>query len=225
MTDYLGSVRAVVDETSGEFYKVSDSFSNNNPVNFVDLDGREIHVASEYQEQFIDDLKEIFGDKVESFSFDGEKLTLNVTKKEFKKGLNRDQKALFKGLEKALSDRTETSVIYENSVNIKENGKVQNIDVIRDYGGGAYIKDKGIIVVAPDIGTVTVWPDDFSSPVEVAQNTTSGLFHEIGERNESDETLRGNVIIYENYARQILGLPKRPYDWTHRNPQPIYPIN
>lgn len=79
--------------------------------------------------------------------------------------------------------------------------------------------------MAPNIGTVTVMPDDFSPPVEVIQNTTSGLFHEIGERNKSHETLRGGVIIYENYARRILGLPKRPYDWTHIDPQTSYPIN
>lgn len=47
-----------------------------------------------------------------------------------------------------------------------------------------------IIVVAPDIGTVEVCPDDFSSPVEVVQNTASGLFHEIGERHESNEKIR-----------------------------------
>jgi hypothetical protein len=41
-----------------------------------------------------------------------------------------------------------------------------------------------IIVVAPDIGTVEVYPDDFSSPVEVVQNTVSGLFHEM-ERDKN----------------------------------------
>lgn len=71
-----------------------------------------------------------------------------------------------------------------------------------------------IIVVAPDIGTVEVYPDDFSSPVEVVQNTVSGLFHEIGERQESNEKIRGSVIIYENYARRISGLHERPTTLT-----------
>ena len=81
-----------------------------------------------------------------------------------------------------------------------------------------------IIVVAPDIGAVEVYPDDFSSPVEVVQNTASGLFHEIGERQESNEKIRGSVIIYEDYARRISGLPERPYDFNHINPQTSWQI-
>ena len=47
----------------------------------------------------------------------------------------------------------------------------------------------------------------------VQQNTTSTLFHEIGERNTPRRVLqRGVVIDYENYVRRILGLPHRPYD-------------
>ena len=47
----------------------------------------------------------------------------------------------------------------------------------------------------------------------VQQNTTSTLFHEIGERNTPRNVLqRGVVIDYENYVRRIIGLPHRPYD-------------
>ena len=102
---------------------------------------------------------------------------------------------------------------------------MKNVDIVKDWGGALYDKDKQTIVVAPDIGTVEVYPDDFSSPVEVVQNTTSGLFHEIGERHESNEKIRGSVIIYENYARRILKLPERPYDFNHINPRTLYPIN
>ena len=213
------------DPLSEKYYGISPyAFCNNNPVNLVDPDGRKIRVASEYQRQFSDDLKAIFGDKVESFSFEDEELTLNVSKKDFKKGLSRDQKALFRGLYKALSDDLETIVVYENNYSREVNGEVQNIDIIKNGGGAICTIDKRTIVVAPNIGTVTVTPDDFSLPVEVIQNTTSGLFHEIGERNESNEILRGGVIIYENHARRILGLPERPFDLQHVNPLTIYPI-
>jgi RHS repeat-associated protein len=179
------------DPLSEKYYGVSPyAFCNNNPVNLVDPDGRKIRVASEYQKQFSDDLKAIFGDKVESFSFEDEELTLNVSKKDFKKGLSRDQKALFRGLYKALSDDLETTVVYENNYSREVNGEVQNIDVIKDYGGALCTKDELLIVVAPNIGTVTVHPFDGSPSVEVIQNTASGLFHEKGERNESHETLR-----------------------------------
>ena len=132
---------------------------------------------------------------------------------------------LFRGLYKALSDDLEITVAYENNYSYEVNGEVKNINVINNYGGGVYIKEIRTIVVSPDIGTVTVWPDDFSPSVEVLQNTTSGLFHEIGELHESDETLRGGVIIYENHARRILRLPKRPFDFNHINPQTRYQIN
>ena len=63
-------------------------------------------------------------------------------------------------------------------------------DDIEAVFGALYDKENQIIVVAPDVGTVEVYPDDFSSPVEVVQNTVSGLFHEIGERQESNEKNR-----------------------------------
>ena len=214
------------DPLAEKYYSTSPYvFCNNNPVNFVDPDGRKIRVASEYQEQFKDDLEAIFGDKVELFSFEDEGLTLNVSKRDFMNGLNRDQKVLFRGLYKALADNIETTVAYENNYSIEVDGEVKNVDIVKDWGGALYDKDKQTIVVAPDIGTVDVYPDDFSSPVEVVQNTTSGLFHEIGERHESNEKIRGSVIIYENYARRILKLPERPYDFNHINPRTPYPIN
>lgn len=49
-------------------------------MNFVDPDGRDIRVANQYQKQFIADLSAIFADKTEAFSFEGDKLLLNVSK-------------------------------------------------------------------------------------------------------------------------------------------------
>ena len=210
------------DPLAEKYYSISPyAFCNNNPVNFVDPDGRDIRVANQYQKQFIADLSAIFADKTEAFSFEGDKLLLNVSKRDFMSGLNRDQKVLFKGLFKALSDETKTSIVYENYVSFEDNGELKSIDVIQEYGGGLSTKDKCMIVVAPDAGNVQVWPDVIPSiPQEVQQNTASVLFHEIGERNESNETNRGSVITYENHARRILNLPKRPYDWNHSNTVP-----
>ena len=213
------------DPLAEKYYGISPyAFCNNKPVNYVDPDGRKLRVAYEYQNQFKDDIEAVFGDKVESFSFEDEELRLNVSKRDFMKGLSWDQKCLFRGLYKALTDKRETKVAYENNYSIEDDGDVKNVDVIKEWGGALYDKESQIIVVAPDIGTVEVCPDDFSSPVEVVQNTASGLFHEIGERHESNEKIRGSVIIYENYARRILGLPERPYDLNHINPQTPYQI-
>lgn len=79
------------------------------------------------------------------------------------------------------------------------------------------------IVIAPNVGTVNVTLDQMqitSSGIvfptqNVLQNTTSALFHEIGERNTSNINYRGKVIEYENCVRKIIGLPVRPFDLNH----------
>jgi RHS repeat-associated protein len=104
------------DPLSEKYYGISPyAFCNNNSVNYVDPDVRKLRVASEYQNQFKDDIEAVFGDKVESFSFEDEELRLNVSKRDFMKGLSWDQKGLFRGLYKALTDKRETKVAYENN--------------------------------------------------------------------------------------------------------------
>ena len=92
------------------------------------------------------------------------------------------------------------------------------IDIIQEYGGGVYSAIDNIIVVAPQAGEITVQPESEPWTNElVNQNTTSVLFHEIAERNEKNPTFRGNVIIYENQVRNLIGLPHRPFDIYHSN--------
>lgn len=58
--------------------------------------------------------------------------------------------------------------------------------------------------------------------IDVNQNTTSALFHEIGELNMGkDAELRGGVIDYENHVRKTLNMDKRPYDMTHSKTIPL----
>ena len=105
-----------LDPLSEKYCSISPyAFCNNNPVNYVDPDVRKLLVASEYQNQFKDAIEAVFGDKVESFSFEDEELRLNVSKRDFMKGLSWDQKGLFIGLYKALTDKRETKVAYENN--------------------------------------------------------------------------------------------------------------
>lgn len=49
----------------------------------------------------------------------------------------------------------------------------------------------------------------------IKQNSTSLLFHEIGERITSNKTYRGAAIDYENNVRRIMDLSLRPYDIQH----------
>ena len=212
-----------IDPMAEKYYHLSPyAYCANNPIKYIDLRGDSINASAQYQKFLDTDLHEAFGEKASAFSFNGnDNLTLNMSPKEFQKGLSRDQKKLFRGLAKVMNDDEVTSVVYENTYEL--NGKMVN--VLEEYGGGAY--SNGTIVIAPNAGDIEVIPDivyynsiskSIGTMQTVKQNTTSILFHEIGERILGDEKeYRGNVIDYENYVRRIIGLPERPYDITHKH--------
>lgn len=56
------------------------------------------------------------------------------------------------------------------------------MDIVQEYGGGLYSKTDQVIVISPNVGNVEVILDviPFGSQV-IEQNTTTTLFHEIGE--------------------------------------------
>jgi|GEM_PF-3283848 len=203
------------------------AFCNNNPIRYIDPDGREIRVPEQYREQFMSDIRNVYGDKADRFSFnENGTLQLDGNAKDFTKGMTRDQKQAFKGLNKAMSDKQVTSVVYENTQDLTIGGETKSVDIVKEYGGGVYSKTDNMIVVAPNVGTVNVTLDEgiqiknrtISIPTQdVQQNTTSALFHEIGERNTKNANYRGAVIKYENYVRKAIGLPIRPMDTQHSN--------
>ena len=121
-----------------------------------------------------------------------------------------------------MNDKTVTSVVYEDYYMVTSNKEKRYVDVVADFGGALTAKEDNLIVVAPSVGEIEVELDYFQTntagslfPTQrVLQNTTSALFHEIGERNTTN-TFRGSVIDYENHVRKVIGLPVRPYDVTH----------
>ena len=200
------------------------AYCQNDPVRFIDPDGRELRVAKEYQEQFRKDLQKVFGDRVDMLSFnDNGTLQLNGKTIDFTKGMTKDQKAAYNGLYKAINDKQVTSVVYADYYNVTVNNEVKSSDIVKEFGGGVYSKTDNIIVIAPNVGSVEVTLDQIQITADglvfptqnVQQNTTSTLFHEIGERNTSNINFRGAVIDFENYVRRIIGLPSRPYDINH----------
>jgi len=214
-----------MDPLAEKYYDTSPyAWCGNNPVRFVDPDGREVRVAKEYQEQFRNDLQNVFGDRTNMLSFnDNGTLQLDGKTKDFTKGMTKDQKEAFKGLNKAMSDKQVTSVVYADNYNITAGNEIKSVDIVQEYGGGLYSKTDNLIVIAPNVGSVDVTLDQIQITANglgfpaqnVQQNTTSTLFHEIGERNTTNINFRGAVIDFENYARRVIGLPVRPYDLNH----------
>ena len=194
-------------------------YCNGNPVNFVDPDGKKLRVPKEYQQPFLMDMKLAFGNKVELFSFDDAGiLSIEARNQKFTSGLTSEQKKLFKGLTKVVRSKNITSVVYADEYELTIDNDKATHNILIEFGGGVYSKSDDVIVISPNVGAVEVTKDQFPFKSEIVeQNTTSTLFHEIGERNTHNVHYRGNVIDYENLVRRILKLPQRPYDLNHTN--------
>ncbi len=199
-------------------------YGANNPILFIDVNGDSISVDEQHREAFNNDMNNVFGENAKSFSFNSTgKLVFTGDKKD----LTKDQKKIFKEMNKLMSEETTTNIVYGDNYSVDSDDGIINIDPLAE-GGAATLKgvaingeNQNFIVVSPNIGEITVTSDKTYQKVNVSQNTTSGLFHEIGEVVCKSKTYRGDVIKYENYAREIIGLPLRPTDLAfHSN---IYP--
>jgi len=213
----------VIDRFAEKYYDFAPyQYGANNPMRYIDINGDSISVAEIYREQFAQDLNNAFGDKANSLTFNSAgKLTLDGKAKDFVKGMSKEQKELFKGFNKVMNSKETVSVAYENNYELNVGGKVRSVDVVQEFGGGLYSKTDNTIVVAPNVGAVEVTLDVFPFHNQgVNQNTTSTLFHEIGEVNTTNLKFRGGVIKYENHVRKIIGLPIRPTDLNHSNTIP-----
>jgi RHS repeat-associated protein len=209
-----------VDRFAHKYFALTPyQYGANNPVNFIDINGDSLGVAEKYREQFNQDIKNTFGDKAESLQFnENGKLVLNGSAKEFTKGMTKEQKATFKGLMKAMQSKQTTSIVYENNHELTVGEEKRTVDIVEEFGGGVYSKTDNTIVIAPNVGAVEVMLDKFPFKNEkVEQNTTSTLFHEIGELNTTNLEYRGEVITYENNVRSILKMSPRPTDLNHSN--------
>ena len=220
-----------IDPKSEDYYGISPYvYCGGNPMGATDVDGKKLKVEGESRDQLIKDLATVFGDKTSLLYFNDDGfLQLRGMDNAFKKGLDKDQVKAFKGLFKAMKDAQITKIEYTDQVQITTNdGGTQNMDLVKSFGGGAYFARESTIYISPKAGDIDISLDNFSSSgslfqmVKIEQNTTSVLFHEIGERNLGQNNYRGTVIDYENTVRSVIGLSKRPYDIYHSNIIPTH---
>ena len=214
-----------------------------NPVKLVDPDGRRISAENEESQSYMkQDFANAFGkERLQYIDFGKDGNVSINNEKAFMKGMSKEQKRLYNnGLKPLINDKEINYKVLYAEKSILE-GKERDIN--SDFGGGAYSSSDKKIVISPSIGKqildgapiyTEVYSDvgmfslidykvDFSqikNRYEIEQNTTSGLFHEIGEAiwdRSSKKHLRGNIIDFENNVRTVMGMKSRPYDSTHFN--------
>jgi RHS repeat-associated protein len=206
-----------VDRFAEKYYDLSPyQYGANNPLKFIDINGDSLNIAPEHRGQLGKDLTNTFGDKTSNFSYsESGNLIYNGNANEDFEGKQLDA---FNGINKVMSSKQNIELQYADK---HTNADGVTIDVVDDTGGGLYEPAQNMIVVSPNATDVDVIKDNFMdilnrNSTNVKQNTTSVLFHEIGEVNEGTTSgLRGGVIDYENIVREIIGLPNRPYDEHH----------
>ena len=226
--DPVSCIFMQVDPMAEKYYGMTPyHYCAGNPVMIVDQDGRELYAKGASQTLLLQDIRLLFGDKASHFKFDDNKLVLETSAKEFKNKMSRNQKRAFKILYSAMSDSQKTEVFYTDQISLKP--MEIGVDVNKDFGGGLYSLEDNVIAISPNPKYVEIIEvKEFAGmpvlgeTISVRQNTASILFHELGERQTSDIHFRGKVIDIENIARELLGLPKRPYDLNHND---IIPTN
>lgn len=213
-----------VDRFAEKYYDLSPyHYGANNPILYIDINGDSISVAQEHREQFMNDIKNVFGDNSQNFSFNNTgMLVFTGDASKFTDA----QKAVFEGMNTLIGQEITTNVVYGESYTVGTGADAKTYNTA-EFGGaltakGVTIdgKSQNLIVVSPTISDAKVSLDGMmdilsNKQAVVKQNTTSGLFHEFGEVIVTDINYRGAVIDYENKARAIIGLPVRPYDLNH----------
>jgi len=197
-------------------------YAANNPILYIDVNGDSISVAEQYRQDFMNDIQNVFGDNTNLFSFNE---TGMLTFSGNKKDLTKEQKQVFKGMNKLMKSKDVYNVAYESSYTSKDGSKTIDVDG-KDAGGAMFYATDNVIIISPNItggDVISLDPNSFLKNVNVEMNTTTGLFHEFGEALAGKEKYRGSVVDYENNVRRILKMSTRPYDPYHQPVPPTQP--
>ncbi len=225
-----------IDPLCEKYYHISPyTYCAGNPVMFVDPDGDSIRINEKYRSFFMSSLRDIFGEYSNDFSFtDTRMLNYHGNAKD----LSRNQKKILKGLEKIISDKKITNILYDKEANIE--GKYLSSDKLHSEGGAVtqLSSENGTIhnyIIIDQNAPTSIksyvltkhFYNYFNRRSEALEkgialfsyqsfdtNTTDRTFHELGHVLYDSQN-QSKVIDYNNSARKILGLPIRMYDESH----------
>lgn len=228
-------VMPMVDPMSEKYYSISPyAYVANNPIRYIDLRGDSISVAEEYRELFYIGLASAFGRYAKNFSYtESGMLVYNGSTK----GMTKDQKNLFKGMNSVMSEEMTTNVIYGKETEISlADGSTQTVQA--SQGGGAFAvlasDNPGVaqntILIDPSMHhkTTTVMEVTsayYKTPISPANGprfrqaplytTIQDLFyHELGHVIYQGQS-QDKVLKYNNIFRRMFGHPLRKPDETH----------
>ena len=104
-----------MDPMCEKYYNVSPyAYCMGNPIRYVDMHGDSISVTEEYQETFMNSMKDVFGNFIDNLSFsENNMLTYIGNNKDIKK-LGKDAKKLFKGMQMIMNSSDVIDVIFDN---------------------------------------------------------------------------------------------------------------
>ncbi|MBK6340651.1 MAG: RHS repeat-associated core domain-containing protein [Bacteroidetes bacterium] len=203
----------VMDELSEKYHSFSCyNFVVNNPMKYIDPDGREIVVAQEHQEQFKSALQSVFGNNGNAFSFENNVLKYDgsLTK------LSKSENKILDGLTILIGQETKTNIIYESSFHLQTLDGGDPVTLVPNQSGGEVtttviesgndILDQNYVVIDPvGLGEFKIFETNDNSPGSfkekvVETNPNKSTFHGLGHVLYAGQP-QDKVIDYDNASR------------------------
>ncbi|WP_289035466.1 hypothetical protein [uncultured Flavobacterium sp.] len=216
------------------------NFVLNNPIIFVDPDGREVVVAQKYQAQFNKALSSVFGAAASNFKYN-DKGVLSYSG--VVKDLPKAQQKIFNKLNGVMTSKDVTNIVYETTYTITDkNSKNITIDASKSGGESTILMkensnvSQNYVIVDPNaptsISVMEVTEQYYSSKgsfpkpgdppnfkeAKVTTNTENATWHGIGHVIYAGQS-QDKVIDFDNEVRKASTptLPARNPDETHNS--------